>query len=413
MLSHSPLLGLGVENSRGQLSPDGIILARSPCRLALALALALVCVSTIALAGCNNNKDRQQLQDDRAQAQAPAPALRGHSEPASTTAPIDIHGAGATFPYPLYSKWFAEYQRVDPRVRINYQSIGSGGGIKQIIERTVDFGATDAPMTADETAKAPARILHVPTTIGAVVVVYNVPGVASGLLMTPETIAGVFLGEITKWNDPRIAATNPRVSLPENAIAVVYRSDGSGTTSVFTEYLGAVSPAWKEKVGVGKSVRFPVGLGAKGNEGVAGQVKTTPGAVGYLELAYAKQTNLAYAAVQNLSGKAAEPSIESITAAAANVSLPNEGLTVSIVNQPGESAYPIAAFTYLLVYHDLADPVKAQALAQFLWWAIHDGQQYGPPLHYAPLPPPVVTRVEEQLRSLRANGKPIFLSAVP
>ncbi len=321
---------------------------------------------------------------------------------------IDLQGAGATFPYPLYSKWVAEYQRIDPRVRINYQSIGSGGGIRQIVEKTVDFGASDAPMTDAELAKAPGKLLHIPMTLGAVVVSYNLPGV-DGLKLSPDAVAGIFLGEIKTWSDARIADSNPGVALPSQPITVAHRTDGSGTTAVFTEYLAKVSPQWKEKVGAGKSAKFPVGLGAKGNEGVAGLVKTTPGSIGYVELAYAKQTGLAYAAIGNRGGKFAQATLEGITAAAAGVaaSLPAD-LRVSIVDPPGDAAYPISAFTYILVYEDHDDAVKDKALVQFLWWAVHDGQQFGPPLHYAPLPSEVVTAVEGKLRSMRSGGRPLL-----
>lgn len=327
---------------------------------------------------------------------------------ASSDGPIDIQGAGATFPYPLYSKWVAEYQKVDPRVRINYQSIGSGGGIRQIIEQTVDFGASDAAMTDAELAKASRKLLHVPMTLGAVVVTYNLEA-APDLKLTPQAIAGIFLGEIKTWNDPRIAGSNPGATLPGQPITVVHRTDGSGTTAVFTEYLAKVSREWLEKVGAGKSVNFPIGFGAKGNEGVAGQVKTTPGSIGYLELAYAKQTGLAYAAIRNQAGKFAAPSLESITAAAASVSatMPAD-LRVSIVDAVGDAAYPVSAFTYILVYEDQSDAVKGRALAQFLWWAVHDGQKAGSPLHYAPLPAQVVSAVEGKLRGLRAFGQTLL-----
>jgi phosphate transport system substrate-binding protein len=321
---------------------------------------------------------------------------------------IGLQGAGATFPYPLYSKWVAEYQRVDSRVRINYQSIGSGGGIRQITERTVDFGASDAPMTDAELARAPGKLLHVPTALGAVVVTFNLPGVSS-LKLTPELLAAIFLGDIKTWNDPRLADANPGVALPNQPITVAHRSDGSGTTAVFTDYLSKTSPSWKEKVGAGKSVKFPVGLGAKGNEGVAGQVKTTPGSVGYVELAYARQTGLPAMSIRNRSGQFVEPSLEGITAAAAGVasSMP-EDLRLSIVDAPGEASYPISAFTYVLVYDQQSDPAKGKALLQFLWWAAHDGQKFGPPLHYAPLPAPVVRAVEAKLRSVRAAGQPVL-----
>jgi phosphate transport system substrate-binding protein len=270
------------------------------------------------------------------QAKAAAPAEKAEAKPAAPET-IDIQGAGATFPYPLYSKWVSEYQKVDPRVHINYQSIGSGGGIRQITEKTVQFGASDAPMNAEELQKTPG-IQHIPTTLGAVVVAYNLPGV-SGLKLSPEAVVGIFLGEIKTWNDKKIASQNPGTKLPKDAITIAYRSDGSGTTAVFTDYLSKVSPAWKDKVGAGKSVKFPVGLGAKGNEGVAGQLKTTPGSIGYVELAYAKQTDISYAALKNRAGKVVEPSLEAIAAAAASVAttMPDD-LRVSIVDAPGEAA---------------------------------------------------------------------------
>ena len=327
---------------------------------------------------------------------------------AASTGEIELQGAGATFPYPLYSKWIAEYQRVDPQVRINYQSIGSGGGIRQILERTVDFGASDAPMTEAELGKAPARILHIPMTLGAVVIAYNLPGFSGRLQLSPELVAGIFLGEIKTWNDPAIAAANPRAALPGTAISVVHRSDGSGTTAVFTEYLARVSARWKDVAGAGKSVKFPLGIGAKGNEGVTGQLKTTPGSVGYVELAYAKQTSLAYAALRNRAGAVVEPTLDNIAAAAAGVadSMPAD-LRISIVDAPGKTAYPISAFTYILVYDDQKDARKGKAIAKFLWWASHEGQRLGPPLDYAPLPPSVLPKVEASIRKLRAGERPL------
>lgn len=320
---------------------------------------------------------------------------------------VSLNGAGATFPFPLYSKWMAEYNRQHPDVRINYQSIGSGGGIRQIIAGTVDFGATDAPMTEDEAKKAPRPIVHIPTTLGAVAVTYNVPGVTQALKLTPEVLAEIYLGTVSKWNDPKLAGLNPGVSLPDKNISVVYRSDGSGTTAVFSEYLAKVSSAWKEKVGVGKSVKWPTGLGAKGNEGVTGQVKTTPGSVGYVELAYATQNEMPVAAIKNQAGEFVEPKLAAVSAAAKGQPLP-ESLHVSITNPPGQGAYPIASYTYLLVYEDMKEPREAQALAGFLWWAIHDGQKFAEALHYAPLPPLVVAKVEARLKDLTANGKKLL-----
>ncbi len=318
-----------------------------------------------------------------------------------------VTGAGATFPFPLYSKWFSDYNKLRPELRFNYQSIGSGGGIRQISERTVDFGASDAPMTDEELAKAQG-IQHIPTVLGAVVVTYNAP--IQGLKLTPETLAGIFLGEITKWNDPKLARDNAGVKLPDTAVAVVHRSDGSGTTSIFTDYLAKVSPEWKSKVGAGKSVKWPAGLGAKGNEGVTGVVKSTPGAVGYVELAYAHQNQLAMASIRNHDGIFMVPSLESTSAAAAGVEMPAD-YRVSITDAKGKDAYPLASFTYLLVYKDQADPKKGEALLRFLWWAIHEGQATASSLDYAPLPKAVVAKVEKTLASLTVQGKPVPLAS--
>jgi phosphate transport system substrate-binding protein len=316
-----------------------------------------------------------------------------------------INGAGATFPFPIYSKWFSQYNKLHPEVQINYQSIGSGGGIKQIIERTVDFGATDAPMTAEELAKAPG-ILHIPTVMGAVVAVYNLPGVDS-LRLSPGTLAGIFLGKIAKWNDPAIAQDNAKAKLPDAAISVVHRSDGSGTTSVFTDYLAKVSPEWKAGPGQGKSVNWPVGLGGKGNEGVTGTVKQTEGAIGYVELAYAKQNKLPMAELKNHDGHWVKASLESVSAAAAKADIPDD-YRVSITDAPGKDAYPISGFTWLLVYKEQTDPVKGEALVHFLWWALHDGQKEAPALDYAPLPAPLVKKVEGTLKSITVQGKPVL-----
>lgn len=322
-------------------------------------------------------------------------------------AQVSLQGAGATFPYPLYSKWIAEYQKVNPKVQINYQSIGSGGGIKQTLEQTVDFGATDAPMTDGERAKAKSHIHHIPSTLGAVVITYNVPGVGTGLKLTPDVLAGIFLGEIKTWNDGRIASINGSAKLPAQAITVAYRSDGSGTTAVFTDYLAKVSGSWKAKVGAGKSVKFPTGLGAKGNEGVTGLVKTTPGTIGYVELAYARQNKMAVASLKNRSGKFVEPSLEGVTAAAAAVK-PPEDLCMSIVDAGASKAYPLSSFSYILVYQDQKDGVKGKAVADFLWWAIHDGQKFGSALDYAALPKPLVSKIEAKLKTLTSGGKALI-----
>jgi len=314
-----------------------------------------------------------------------------------------INGAGATFPFPLYSKWFSEYNKLFPNLKFNYQSIGSGGGIKQITERTVDFGASDAPLSDEEMAKAPG-LLNLPTVLGAVVVAYNLPGFAAVNLSGP-TLAGIFLGTITKWNDPAIAADNPGVKLPDTAIAVASRSDGSGTNFVFTDYLAKVSADFKTKVGVGKSVKWPVGLGGKGNEGVTGLVKQTPGAIGYVELAYANQNQLAVASIKNADGAFVKPSIEATSLAAAGVPMPDD-FRVSITNSPSKGAYPIASFTYLLVYQDQTNKEKGPAIINFLKWALTDGQKLAAPLYYAPLPATVQSKVLAKVGTITVLGAP-------
>ena len=325
-----------------------------------------------------------------------------------SAAQVLMNGAGATFPYPLYSKWFDEYTRVDQQVKFNYQSIGSGGGIRQISERTVDFGATDGPMTDEQLKKAPAELLHIPTVMGAVVATYNLPGNPK-LRFTPDVLVDIFLGKITKWNDDRLASINPGVTLPSQPIVIVHRSDGSGTTYIWVDYLSKISPEWEQKVGRGTSVKWPVGLGGKGNEGVSGQVKNTPGALGYVELAYAISNKLPVGAIRNQAGKFVEPSIESTTAAAAAAAktMPSD-FRVSLTNAAGESAYPVASFTWLLVYKNQPDPVKGKSLVNFLWWASHDGQKYASDLLYAPLPPPVVKQIEAKIREITYQGRPLL-----
>jgi phosphate transport system substrate-binding protein len=314
-----------------------------------------------------------------------------------------INGAGATFPFPLYSKWFSEYNKKHPQLKFNYQSIGSGGGIKQITEGTVDFGASDAPMTDEELSKAP-NVVHMPTVLGSVVIIQNTG--MSKLRLSAETLSGIYLGKISKWNDPALAAENPGTKLPDQIISVVHRSDGSGTTWIFTDYLAKVSPEWKSTVGNGKSVKWPVGLGGKGNEGVTGVVKQTPGAIGYVELAYANQNKLEPAEMKNKSGAFVLPSIKSTSEAAAGIEIPND-FRVSVTNASGSGAYPIAGFTYLLIHKDQQDAAKGKALVQFLWWASHDGQQYAAPLDYAPLPGPVVKKVETTIKTLTVQGKTV------
>jgi phosphate transport system substrate-binding protein len=318
-----------------------------------------------------------------------------------------INGAGATFPYPLYSKWFSDYAAIDKSVHFNYQSLGSGAGIRQITDRTVDFGASDAPMSAEEISKAPG-ILHIPTVLGAVTLTYNLPG-NPAVSLTPEALAKIFLGEITNWDDAAIKAANPGVALPTLPVAVVHRSDGSGTSAIFTDYLTKISPAWASGPGQGKSVRWPVGIGAKGNEGVTGQVKTLPGAIGYVELAYAFQNKLPVASLRNKSGAFVAPTIASITAAAGGMAtqMPSD-MRVSITDADGKDSYPISAFTYILVYREQSDAIKGPALAKFLRWATHEGQAAAAPLLYAPLPDVVVKKVDTKLGDLTLNGKKIL-----
>ena len=324
----------------------------------------------------------------------------------SSSGVIKLQGAGATFPMPLYQKWLSEYGKVHSNVLIDYQSIGSGGGIKQIQAQTVDFGASDAPMTDAELKAAPGELLHVPTVLGAVVVTYNVAAIAQPLHLSPEVVADIFLGKIKKWDDARLKQDNPGVTLPAGDITTVHRSDGSGTTFVFTDYLSKVSPEWKEKVGTDKSPKWPVGQGGKGNEGVTGQIKQQPNTIGYVELAYAVQNKLPVALIKNASGKFIEPSIDAVTAAAASASTQTpEDLRVSITNATGENAYPISSYTYILAYKEQKNADKGKALVDFLWWGIHDGEQFAKDLQYAPLPKEIVTRAEAKINSITSGGK--------
>jgi phosphate transport system substrate-binding protein len=310
---------------------------------------------------------------------------------------LSINGAGATFPYPMYSKWFDEYHKKNANIQINYQSIGSGGGIKQVTEGTVDFGATDGPMN-DEQIKAyqdkhGSGILHFPTVMGAVVPTYNVPGVATDLNFTPEALAGIFLGKVTKWNDPLIAGANKGVSLPANDIVVVHRADGSGTSYCWTDYLSKVSDEWKQKVGKGTSVNWPVGLGGKGNEGVTGTVKNTPNSIGYVELIYAESNKIPYGSVKNSAGSFVKASLAAVSAAAAGAAkdMP-EDFRVSITDAPGNTSYPISTFTWLLIPAKFSDAAKRDAIKGFVKWALADGQNYAESLSYAKLPKEVVTK---------------------
>ena len=317
----------------------------------------------------------------------------------SAFAQMLLNGAGATFPFPLYSKWTDEYRKVDPSVRINYQSIGSGGGQKQIIEQTVDFGASDGPMSDENLAKAPGKILHIPTVAGAVVVSYNLPGVAK-LKLDGPTLAEIFSGKITKWRDSKIASLNPGVKFPSMDLVVVHRSDGSGTSYIFTDYLSSVSPQWEKEVGRNTSVKWPAGLGAKGNEGVAGQIKQLPGAIGYVELAYAKQNKLPFANLKNASGGYITASIDSVTEALATAKVPDD-FRSSMVNPAGEKAYPISGTTWLLVYEQQKDPAKGKKLVEFLNWALTKGESMAASLDYAPLPESLQQRVLERLKMIK------------
>lgn len=314
---------------------------------------------------------------------------------------ILINGAGATFPAPIYMKWFQDYNHAHPAVEINYQSIGSGGGIKQLTKKTVDFGASDAPMTDEEINKVGASVLHIPTVLGAVVVTYNIPGLKTSLNLDGALVAQIFSGEVSRWNDPKIQALNPGVALPSQSIVVVYRSDSSGTTAVFTEYLAKVNQNWKTSVGSGKAVKWPTGLGGKGNEGVTGQIKNTIGSIGYVELSYALAEKLSMASIKNKSGKFILPSIASVSAAAEGAlkSMP-EDFRVSITDAEGVKAYPISAFTYLLVFKDMKGP-KGKELVNFLNWAMLTGQNDASRLSYAPLPRSMVAKVQKRIQEIQ------------
>jgi phosphate transport system substrate-binding protein len=329
------------------------------------------------------------------------------SSTSSSSGSVDLTGAGATFPYPIYSKWFDLYAKATG-VKINYQSIGSGGGIRQLSEGTVDFGASDSPMSDAEMAKAKfGPIVHIPTVLGAVVITYNIPALSAPLQLTPQVISDIFAGKITKWNDVRIASLNSSAPLPSSDILVVHRSDGSGTTYIFTDYLNTAAPSWKS-IGKGKEVNWPVGLGAKGNEGVAGQVKQTPGAIGYVELAYAKQNRLPIAAVRNRAGKFVVASVPAVTAAAAGVAttLPaNTDFRITVVDAPGADAYPISSFTWILAYQHQGDSVKGKKLVDFLNWALTNGESEAASLDYAPLPSGMIASVKAKVASIDFAAK--------
>jgi phosphate transport system substrate-binding protein len=311
-----------------------------------------------------------------------------------------LNGAGATFPYPIYSKWFSEYNKLHSDVQINYQSIGSGGGIRQVLNGTVDFGASDGPMTDEQLKQSKVKILHIPTVLGAVVPAYNVPGVTEEIKFTPEILAGIYLNKIVKWNDPAIASANPGVKLPDQGIIVIYRSDGSGTTYIFTDYLSKVSKDWASAVGKGTSVKWPNGVGGKGNEGVAGQVRQLQGAIGYVELIYAVQNKISYGSLKNAAGNLVKATLESLTEAAASAPSMPADFRVSITNAPGKTAYPISSFTWLLIPEQSKDPKKGKILADFLNWMVTDGQKMTTQLSYAPLPESVVEKVKVAIKQV-------------
>jgi phosphate transport system substrate-binding protein len=313
-----------------------------------------------------------------------------------------LNGAGATFPYPMYSKWFSKYHDAHPDIQFNYQSIGSGGGIRQVLAGTVDFGASDGPMTDEQLAQAKIKILHVPTVLGAVVPAYNVSGVSGEIKFTPEALAGIFLGKITNWNDKAIASANPGVTFPKDEpIVVIHRSDGSGTTFIFTDYLSKVSSDWQSQAGKGTSVKWPVGLGGKGNEGVAGMIRQMQGSIGYIELIYAVQNKITYGTVKNAAGDFVKASLDSVTAAAASVKSMPADFRVSITNAPGKDAYPISSFTWLLIPAQSKDAAKGKIIADFLNWMVDDGQKMTADLTYAPLPASVATKVKDEIKQVR------------
>jgi phosphate transport system substrate-binding protein len=321
----------------------------------------------------------------------------------SASAETNLNGAGATFPNPIYQKWFSEYHNAHKDVQINYQSIGSGGGIQQLTSGTVDFGASDGPMTDEQLSKVSGKVFHIPTVLGAVVPMYNINGVSTDLKFTGDVLADIYLGNIKNWNDPRLAKANPGVKFPDQDIVVVHRSDGSGTSYIFTDYLSKVSSAWKDKVGKGTSVNWPAGLGGKGNEGVSGMVKQTEGSIGYVELIYAVSNKMSYGSVQNAAGSFIKASLESVTAAAGSVKDMPDDFRVSITNAPGKDAYPISSFTWLLVPAEWADAGKEKAFVDFLTWMVDKGQTMTSALEYAPLPKNVAAKVKARIKEVKVK----------
>ena len=311
-----------------------------------------------------------------------------------------LNGAGATFPYPMYSKWFSEYNKLHSDVQINYQSIGSGGGIRQVLNGTVDFGASDGPMSDEQLAQAKTKILHIPTVLGAVVPAYNVPGISGEIKFTPEALAGIFLGKVQKWNDAAITQANPGVNFPDKPIIVIYRSDGSGTTFIFTDYLSKISKDWSNTVGKGTSVKWQIGMGGKGNEGVAGQIRQLQGSIGYVELVYAVENKITYGSIKNAAGNFVKASLDGVTEAAASSPKMPADFRVSITNAPGKTAYPISSFTWLLIPVQAKDPKKGKIIADFLDWMASDGQKMTSQLSYAPLPQNVVEKVKAAIKQI-------------
>ncbi|HKO15129.1 MAG TPA: phosphate ABC transporter substrate-binding protein PstS [Gemmatimonadaceae bacterium] len=360
-------------------------------------ALPVVIATSVLLLACGGGSEKSSAGTGGTAAVAASQSGTG----------ADLTGAGGTFPAPIYAKWFTEYAQKSG-VKINYQPIGSGGGIRQLSDMTVDFGASDAPMTDDQLSKAKGGpILHIPTVLGAVAVTYNIPGVTQSIRLTGPLVADIFSGKIKQWNDSRITALNGSPKLPATDILVVHRSDASGTTFIFSDYLSSVSPDWKSAPGKGTQLSWPVGLGGKGNEGVSGQVKQTPGAIGYVELAYAKQNNLPVAALQNAAGEWVTPSIEGATAAAAGAAAklpPNTDYRISIVNAPGKGAYPISSFTWLLVYKHMPDAAKAKKLADYIHWMLDDGEKEAGSLDYAPLPQSMIPRLDSLARTVTGGA---------
>lgn len=313
----------------------------------------------------------------------------------------DINAAGATFPYPIYNRWFSEYAQAHPGVKINYQSIGSGGGIKQVSEGTVDFGASDGPMSDEQLAQAKVKLMHIPTVLGAVVPIYNLPGVTKDLNFAPDVLADIYLGKITKWSDPRIAKDNPGVSFPDKGILPVYRSEGSGTTFIFTDYLSKVSPAWASGPSKGTAIKWPTGIGQKGSEGVTGMVRQTPGAIGYVELVYALQNKVQFGAVRNAAGKYLKATTDEVSEAAASVKAMPADFRVSITNAPGATSYPISSFTWLLIPTHFNDPAKGKAVHDFLLWMVQHGESEASSMGYAPLPKPVADKVLQAINNVK------------